>query len=351
MNGRRSSTRRNSSPGFTLIELLVVIAIIGVLVSLLLPAVQSAREAARRTQCTNNLKQLGLAVHNYLSANGEALPNNGYGATGYPNDHSPFARLLPYMEQANLYNLVNFDIYMGHPGSVDLPVQLHTAAAYVVATFLCPSDGTDPVHQYTLPSGAIIPIASCNYGSNHGSGLDGNFNPASSTATDGLCWANGRVKLSQVRDGTSNTILFSETLIGPGAAPTGWTTDSPPDLQTYRAITSVNVTGLVEAAATGGYPAVKSSVTGWDGKRNNYWLRGGVPDGPSLNGRFTPNAKTPDLLYLSAKATAARSRHPGGVNVAMVDGSVRFAKESIEPAVWSASWTRSKGELRTVANE
>jgi prepilin-type N-terminal cleavage/methylation domain-containing protein/prepilin-type processing-associated H-X9-DG protein len=340
---RNTSPFRHRQAGFTLIELLVVIAIIGVLVSLLLPAVQSAREAARRSQCTNNLKQLGLALHNYLSAHNETLPNNGFSGTGYPNDHTVFARLLPYMEQANLFNLVNFDIQMGHPGSNDLPFEMRTAATYVVATFLCPSDGTEPVSQYSLASGAVIPIAGSNYGSNHGSGRDGVFHPAN--GADGLFWVGSRVKLSQLRDGTSNTLVFTESILGPGAAPTGASADNPPDIQAYRANVSALSTAQAQAADEQGYTAVKSLITGFNGTRHAYWLRGSVPDGPTLNGRLRPNAKCPDLNFRSAKVTAARSRHPGGVNACMADGSVRFIKESVDPATWAAIWTRSGGEV------
>jgi len=133
---------RRNRPAFTLIELLVVIAIIAVLIALLLPAVQAAREAARRMQCSNNLKQLGLAMHNYMSAWGETIPNAGSRVgTGFPNDHSPLARLLPYLEQNNLHNLINFDIQMGFPTVVEFPIELRTVASTTIGPFLCPSDG------------------------------------------------------------------------------------------------------------------------------------------------------------------------------------------------------------------
>ncbi len=343
----RSRSVSSSAPGrrggFTLIELLVVIAIIGVLIALLLPAVQSAREAARRAKCVNNLKQLGLAVHNYLSTHGETLPNNGFSGIGYPNDHSPLARLLPYMEQANLYNLVNFDIHMGHPGSTDLPMELRTAATYAVASFLCPSDGSSPISQYTLPSSAVIPIAGSNYAANHGSGRTGAFHPGS--VSDGLCWVNASVSLAEILDGTSNTLIFSESIRGPGTDPGTATPDNPPSFQVYRAQLSSLPANLPQLADEQGYMAVKSVVSGFNGTRQAYWLRGTVPDGPMLNGRLRPNAKAPDLNFKSAKITAARSFHPGGVNACMTDGSVRFIKDSIDGNTWSALWTRAGGEV------
>jgi prepilin-type N-terminal cleavage/methylation domain-containing protein/prepilin-type processing-associated H-X9-DG protein len=339
----RPSPRRAgaSRRAFTLIELLVVIAIIGVLVSLLLPAVQAAREAARRTQCTNNLKQMGLALHNYLSANSETLPSNGFTLSGYPNDHSVIARLLPYMEQASLYNLINFDIQMGHPGVVDLHPGMQTAAGYSIATFLCPSDGTEPVRQYKMMVNTI-PVAGSNYAANHGSGSDEVYHPMN--PANGLCWVGSKVKLSQVRDGTSNTLIFTETLLGPNDTPTNAATN-PPDLQSYRAMVSSIPAGTGLLADNGGYTAIQSLVSSWNGTRCAYWLRGTVPDGPTLNGRLRPNAKCPDFQTGSSKVTAARSRHPGGVNACFVDGSVRFVKDSVEQNIWQAVWTRAGGEV------
>ena len=112
-----SNSAHKQRSAFTLIELLVVIAIIAILVALLLPAVQQAREAARRISCRSNMKQIGLALHNYMSTYSEMLPNAGGTGAGYPNDHSPLARLLPFMEQANLQDLIDWDIQMGHPAA------------------------------------------------------------------------------------------------------------------------------------------------------------------------------------------------------------------------------------------
>lgn len=338
---------RATRPGFTLIELLVVIAIIGVLIALLLPAVQAAREAARRAQCVNNLKQIGLALHNYASTYSEALPTIGYSGFGYPDDHSSLARLLPYLEQGNLHNLINFDIHLGHPGRDDLPREVRTAAAFVVSTFLCPSDGGANVHQYPLPSGAVIPIASSNYAMNHGSGTNGVFHPA--RESDGLCWVNSNLHFASILDGTSNTLAFTESLIGPGTDQA--LGSAPPDFHEYRARTSGVSNELVEAAERGGFTTIQSQVTSWDGNRQNYWLRASVPDGPVLNGRFTPNSKTPDLVFKSSKVTAARSRHPGGVNACLADGSVRFVKDTVDRGVWHASWTRAGGEIVTIGGQ
>jgi len=116
-------------------------------------------------------------------------------------------------------------------------------------------------------------------------------------------------------------------------------------------MTSAADQATAAAALAGGYPAVSSLITGWNATRQNNWLRGSVPDGPMLNGRFPPNFGVPDLVYRSWKITAARSRHPGGVNACLVDGSVRFVKDSVDRGVWHASWTRSGGEVASVSGE
>ncbi|WP_153558001.1 DUF1559 domain-containing protein [Roseimaritima sediminicola] len=346
------SRRRQASPGrngFTLVELLVVIAIIGVLVGLLLPAVQAAREAARRMQCSNNLKQLGLAMHNYAGTYSEALPNNGYPwPGGYPNDFSPHAKLLPFMEQKNLQDLVDFSIYMGHPAVADLPAALQPAAGTRVPSFECPSDVGAELHRLEMPSGAVIDIAGTSYSMNMGSGLDGVFHPGRGTPSDGLCWVGARTKLRDIVDGTSNTIAFAETTIGIGGNIT-----SPTPLQDplrYRAFANAVDETTAAAAETGGVAAVQGGITGWAGDRNHYWLRGSVPNGPLINGRLTPNSEVPDLQRGSSKITAARSYHPGVVEVLLCDGSVRAVADTIDRNIWLASWTRHGGEVKTVSS-
>lgn len=324
---------------FTLVEVLVVIAIIGILIAMLLPAVQAAREAARRMQCSNNLRQMGLATHNY-SATYNMLPNAGWPGTVYPIDYSPLAKLLPFCEQSNLQDLIDFSINMGHAGRDDLPAALWPAAATVVPMFLCPSDPEQPIHNATLPSGTVIPVAGSNYAMNHGSGLDGMFNPGFG-ATDGLCWVGARVRIDDVKDGTTNTVAFAESLRGPCDTPPLAPT---PNVQVYRARAPATA-AMAATADSGGLDGVLPSVTGWDGTRLSYWLRGCTPAGPVMNGRFTPNSPVPDLAFGSAKVTAARSNHPGGANVCLCDGSVRFVAETIEKTTWHSIWTRSGGEV------
>tara|TARA_R110002049_G_scaffold268572_1_gene445057 strand:+ start:20210 stop:21250 length:1041 start_codon:yes stop_codon:yes gene_type:complete len=340
--------RRCYRRAFTLVELLVVIAIIGILVGLLLPAVQAAREAARSMQCSNHLKQIGLAMHNYASVFNDCLPNNGYTGIGYPNDYSPHAKLLPFLEQAQLQDLIDFDINMGHPARTDLPEELHQAAGTRVATYECPSDVGAERHGLALPSGASIQIAGTSYAMNQGSGLDGMFHPGTGPS-DGLCWVNAKTKLRDVLDGTSHTIAFAESTIGIGIDSA--TVTPKLDGRGYRASVSSVASPIITAAGDNDYSVVETVVTGWKGDRNHYWLRGSVPNGPVMNGYLMPNSHIPDLIYRSAKVTGPRSYHTGLVKVLMVDGSVQNVTDSIDRDVWHASWTRMGREVQTVTSQ
>jgi len=335
--------------GFTLIELLVVIAILGVLVSLFLPAVQSAREAARRMQCTNNLRQIGLAAQNYVSAYG-VFPNAGWpapetippGMSPYLSDYSPLAKLLPYCELLNLQNLIDFNIYMGHVGKDELPVALREAAKTKVPIFLCPSDPEPAVHDLKLIS-ETISYAGSNYAMNGGDGTDAYNDTLGFMANpnNGLCFVSAQIGFRDIRDGSSFTVAFTESLRGPsGSLPK----ESMPDVQVYRAKASTK-TSVIDAADSGGLDALLPSVSGWDGNRLAIWLRGCSPSGPVMNGRFTPNSPIPDVTSGSGKVTAARSRHPGGVNACFADGHLSFIGDSIDVKVWRALWTRAGKEL------
>lgn len=282
-------------------------------------------------------------MHNYVSAN-MLFPNAGWaytdpvtGVADYPNDYSPLAKLLPYCEQQNLQDLVDFSVYMGHIGRAALPAELQPAAATVVPMFICPSDPEEPVHELTYAS-TPLPYAGTNYAMNQGSGMDEAYHPGFG-ASNGLCWIDARIAFRDIKDGTTQTVAFAESLRGPCDSPAA---GSVPDIQVYRAQTA---SSNAPAAEAGGLDAILSSISGWDGTRLSMWLRGCAPQGPVMNGRFTPNCPWPDLTYRSDKVTAARSWHPGGVNICLCDGSVRFITDSIDADVWHAIWTRDGGEI------
>lgn len=332
-----------SRKGFTLIELLVVIAIIAVLIALLLPAVQQAREAARRVQCKNNLKQIGLALHNYHDAHGMFPPN---GATSQYS-YSPQAQLLPFIEQANLQRLIDFNqpliIGSGGPGSILNPA-IAAAARTVVPVFLCPSDGGEVLYVDTAKSPNET-FAGGNYMGNAGSGTGWNCylsrppSQPSWNGNDGLFWNGSSVRIRHITDGTTNTIAFGEALFGlkNGSTP----------LVDHRRQT---------AGGGGGAPGSKDAETldaagaahppgaNHGSSRGESWIRG-TAQNVMFNGYFPPNAKRPDVSFHGQGLLSARSMHAGGVNVALCDGSVRFAADSIDVGIWRALFTRARGEV------
>jgi len=210
----RPRRRPRLSFGFTLVELLVVIAIIGILVGLLLPAVQSAREAARRMSCSNNLKQISLALHNYHSTYNR-FPGIG---DAIDNGWSVQAQLLPYAEQSGLYDIVHFEAGLGRAASSEgFNPPNDQAAASVVSFFVCPSDDVPAKKMVTYSRGANTYLwehAGLSYAVNVGSGTGDHVDYG--TRTDGMFWVDSRTSFRDILDGTSSTIAFAETLMGIG---------------------------------------------------------------------------------------------------------------------------------------
>jgi prepilin-type N-terminal cleavage/methylation domain-containing protein/prepilin-type processing-associated H-X9-DG protein len=361
------------SRGFTLIELLVVIAIIGVLVSLLLPAVQSAREAARRSQCINNLKQLGLAFHNYLSANSDTVPPlfvDNYDGALVPcagcddaQNWSTHARLLPFLEQQPIYNSINFDYgSRWGPGVSDDPasgglysVINGTAVVSQVSIFLCPSDpnpgrannSSIVIGQRNRPFTAIgsYPV---NLGLHRGYN---NWRPNGPTYVPSQ-WDDalkGVVNLNTFTDGTTNTVIFSEWVRGAGVDP-----NSAKDGLGVMYNKPSSVPDYVDPPYPADYALDKTAAdrchAGVDGSRGRNWTWKGewVFYGKTFSYTHTQLPNRRSCVHADwgrvGNMAAASSLHPGGVNVLRGDGSVKFVKNSIGYLTWYALATPNGGE-------
>lgn len=331
--------------GFTLVELLVVIAIIGVLVGLLLPAVQAAREAARRMQCGNNIRQLGLALHNYESAF-KVFPM-GSDSTGY----SPQARLLPYMEQTSLHNLIDYRLrpYLGSgPNTFPNPA-LAAVFASPVPIFLCPSDPAPTVLSATVNS-IEYKFAGLNYMVSNGSGTGTFYDDR--FRTDGIVYQNSRVGFKNMLDGASNSVVLSETVRGDGSdivLPTGVN----PKFQYTKFLNGS--TGISPSGPAGG--GYTGSSAGWPTGvvRNpdlrpvvlghNNWRGGGAGSGRGFswvrsltvnvatNGYNTPNSTIPDISFHGSGYYGPRSHHMSGALVVFGDCSTSMLSNSIDQRI------------------
>ena len=321
--------------GFTLIELLVVIAIIGVLIALLLPAVQQAREAARRAQCSNNFKQLGLALHNYADAYkcfpmSRAFTGIGAGAPPftYPVvNYSAMARLLPYIEQTELFDRMNFAFHCNAPANV-------TCLSIKVSNYLCPSDG-----KWDPPAG----MPGCNIRANEGSTIlfaYYDIDPAKINAAlpppNGPFFAVRHYKLNQIIDGTSKTAAFSEQNKGDFSN----AQSSPEDF--FRGETVGYAATLDQAVEWCQQVDVNNLANQGSSNVGAEWI------GVNVTMMFYLHNATPNMRSCFFQpgriVTTASSRHPGGVNVAMCDGSVTFVSDRISKEIWRAAGTRDGQE-------
>ncbi|QDV33846.1 DUF1559 family PulG-like putative transporter [Tautonia plasticadhaerens] len=354
--------------GFTLIELLVVIAIIGVLIALLLPAVQAAREAARRAQCTNNLKQLGLAAHNYIDTNGSLPPFNSsiderlhWGTPVFdpwPLDWA--ASTLPYIEQGPLYSALNFSF--GSNGSPQNATVLRT----LVNTMVCPSDGELPAagpgsswRNYAANIGGPSPFMAW-------SGTFVSFRNDALGNSGGHQNSNiGPVGMARIRDGTSQTALFSEMLVGTGP-PSPVPANHP--LAKHGYAFKLSLDSPVDQGGSGGpaatafvqacrsIPGTQESFGTLTPANGAYWI--GTNPGSCIIWSGYNHYNGPNGYNCQANndgntggygnimnALPPGSNHPGGVNVCFADGSVKFIKDTIAIPTWWAIGTRNGGEV------
>jgi prepilin-type N-terminal cleavage/methylation domain-containing protein/prepilin-type processing-associated H-X9-DG protein len=327
--------------GFTLIELLVVIAIIAVLIALLLPAVQAAREAARRIQCVNNLKQIGLAAHNYHSSNDTFPPAVFSFASGDTNLWGQTARLLGFLEQQNLFNSINFSLGVKDPG-------VATVVQTQVMAFLCPSD-FDRMTDSTNTND-FVGYGRINYQANGGNDT-GTLNAALTVETNnGVFVAFKTIGLAAITDGSSNTALFSERVLGDGApntvsVPGDWFSITPPSSNkadvyaTCVALNPLGVTGDTNQNSYGG----RTWITGYyTATRYNHLI---PPNRISCAFNDVGATTIASATNEGATASTASSRHPGGVNVLFADGSIHFVKNSISNVTWWALGSRNGGEV------
>jgi len=336
---------RAKNLGFTLVELLVVIAIIGILVGLLLPAVQAAREAARRLSCQNNLKQLGLACHNYESANRRFPPSAvidlRLGNTANNGSWGVHGRILPYLEQGNLYDQVDLSLGWDFQPVID---------GLRIPGYFCPSDAK--AGEIRDPGSGLPKLYPTSYGFNFGRWFV--YDPQMNRGGDGVFYPNSFLRFGDVTDGTSSTLLAAEVK--------AWT----PYQRNGGPITVVMPVSQVEAEAivASGSQFKNTGHTEWpDGRVHHTGFTATRPPNSPL--RFATGGMTYDQMdynswqegkngvrgAASYAMVSSRSYHTGVVNVVLVDGSVQTISESIDLRIWQAYSTRSGGEIVQIGNE
>jgi prepilin-type N-terminal cleavage/methylation domain-containing protein/prepilin-type processing-associated H-X9-DG protein len=370
---RRSVTSRRPR-GFTLIELLVVISIIAVLIALLLPAVQAAREAARRLQCTNNLKQIALAMQNYNTAIGcfpigQSWATNKLGLQYNPssNPWSHFAQMMSFLEQGTLFNAANFA--WAPATSVNIAYYTNsTVTTSHLSAFLCPSDGMSPA---SINGNGTVYNFDCNYVGSTGTTINAAGNPTQTSliqqstgifGCDNPTLHNVPVyTMASVTDGSSNTIAYSEHLVGGGsmtsAAPfrVSWEGVSQVAAVVNQDAWTIGITPVaqvLQACSTYASQNAGNTSVGYADCGTTIWI--GWLDATLFNTIAPPNNsqyafaacdQSAEGSLMRSGIVNATSNHPGGANFAFVDGSVHFIKSSISLQTYWSLGTRADGEV------
>lgn len=317
---------------FTLVELLVVIAIIGILIALLLPAVQAAREAARRSQCTNNLKQIALAFHNYVDTH-KKFPAYQYHVEGASSwlGHSAMTMILPYVEQSSVYDQVKWTLPWDNGN------QPHLAK---ITPFVCPTDGpfpnpTYPGNNYMVCGGARVSF----------------YDTGSPVKASGIFLRRRESGFSDIRDGTSNVIMVSEILKGDDQ---GGTLNLRRDVTNNLPARTDQFTPSAEVETLG--VTCDSNAASWHQSNVGRQWMGGFPGFCAFNTIAPPNWKHITCCDGGTFGYACdrngivppRSYHPGGVNAALGDASVRFISDTIDLTIWQRAGAREDGNAITL---
>lgn len=302
------STQRR---GFTLIEVLVVVSIVGLLAALLLLAVQAAREAARRAACTNNLRQFGMALHNYASTY-DCFPKH-YSGLGY----SMHVMLLPSLDQTVIFNSINFSEL------ADFAATSPTNRARTLSVFMCPTETAR-----SIPARTNYPVCTGDA-----------VRAANARGTNGLFGSNSHVGMADVTDGFSSTVAMAEWLL---------VDDPTNDLRRWRSVSAVGTPHTYDAFIDACLSPGATQLPGNPGRGE--WLVGNaigynhvLPPGRSSCTRPFGEPDVPGVVDIVA--TTSASDHPNGVNVLYADGHIRFVKDSISLTNWHALATKAGGEI------